>query len=69
MTFKIGTPVQLKGGSPIMTITSTVIDGQGKNHFVCTWFDAADKEQTSSYPPEALRAYTGEGNSTETADD
>jgi len=69
MAFEIGAAVQLKGGSPIMTVTAHGKDAQGKPRVTCTWFDSAGKEQNGTYPPEALKAYTGEKGSEGENDD
>jgi len=55
MTFKIGDTVQLKGGSPIMTVTGLV-----KGMVGCTWFDNTGNEKTSAYPEESLTLYVEE---------
>jgi uncharacterized protein YodC (DUF2158 family) len=60
MTFDIGSVVQLKGGSPIMTVTGTVKDREGKVQWTCTWMDQSDKEQFATYRPEALKMYEEE---------
>jgi uncharacterized protein YodC (DUF2158 family) len=68
MAFKIGDQVQLKSGSPIMTVTSLGKDGQGNPLVICTWFD--DRKQNSGgYLAEALKAYSSEKGSTEGSDD
>jgi uncharacterized protein YodC (DUF2158 family) len=60
MPFKIGDAVQLKGGSPIMTITAAGKDPDGKPRFTCTWFDDRQDEKTSVYPEAALTIYEEE---------
>lgn len=64
MTLKIGDTVQLKSGSPVMTVTGFVPEGSGRQLLKCTWFDQTDNERTSAYPPEALKACGGEESST-----
>jgi uncharacterized protein YodC (DUF2158 family) len=60
MEFKLGDVVQLKGGSPIMTITAFGKDPDGKPRATCTWFDTTHNEKTGVYPLEALRIYVAE---------
>jgi uncharacterized protein YodC (DUF2158 family) len=60
MTFKVGDTVQLKSGSPVMTVTGSVPTAEGKQLLRCTWFDKTDNERTSAYPPEALKACSSE---------
>ncbi len=61
MTFEVGSVVQLKGGSPIMTVTGTVKGLDGKVDLTCTWFDQSDHEKSATYPVEALKPYEDEG--------
>lgn len=56
MTLKIGDTVQLKSGSPVMTVTGFVPESSGKQLLKCTWFDKTDNERAAAYPPEALKA-------------
>lgn len=59
MAFDIGAVVQLKSGSPAMTITSFHTDAQGKRSMTCTWFDNGT-EKSGTFPPEALTVYASE---------
>jgi uncharacterized protein YodC (DUF2158 family) len=58
--FKIGDVVQLKGGSPVMTVIGTRKDLHGNDEVTVVWFDDTDKAQTAEYPPEALKVYEDE---------
>jgi uncharacterized protein YodC (DUF2158 family) len=60
MTFKIGDKVQLKGGSPIMTVTGLGTGARGKPTVSGTWFDSTDNEKSGTYPVEALALYADE---------
>jgi uncharacterized protein YodC (DUF2158 family) len=61
MTFKIGDKVQLKGGSPIMTVTGLGKGAGGKPTVSCTWFDSTDNEKSGTYPVDALEHYSEKG--------
>jgi uncharacterized protein YodC (DUF2158 family) len=54
MTFKIGDTVQLKSGSPRMTVTVIGMTADGKEVVECAWFDGTQR-QNGSFPPDALR--------------
>jgi uncharacterized protein YodC (DUF2158 family) len=54
MGFKIGDTVQLKSGSPRMTVTVVGMTADGKEVVECAWFDGTQR-QNSSFPPDALR--------------
>jgi uncharacterized protein YodC (DUF2158 family) len=54
MGFKIGDTVQLKSGSPRMTVTVVGLAADGKEVVECAWFDGTQR-QSSSFPTEALR--------------
>jgi uncharacterized protein YodC (DUF2158 family) len=60
MTFKIGDAVQLKGGSPIMTVTALSEDLKGNPRVTCIWFDSQQNEKSGDYPVEALTIYEDE---------
>jgi uncharacterized protein YodC (DUF2158 family) len=55
MTFKVGDTVRLKSGSPRMTVVQITDSGW----CVCKYFDRDLREQTGSYPPDALGADSG----------
>ena len=55
MSFQVGEVVQLQSGGPLMTITSTSVGPERAILFCCTWFDKDNKEQSGSYPAEALK--------------
>ena len=54
MGFKIGDTVQLKSGSPRMTVTIVGKTADGREVVECAWFDGMQR-QNSSFPPDALR--------------
>jgi uncharacterized protein YodC (DUF2158 family) len=54
MTFKIGDTVQLKSGSPRMTVTVIGLSADGKEIVECAWFDGSQR-QNGSFPTDALR--------------
>jgi uncharacterized protein YodC (DUF2158 family) len=54
MGFKIGDTVQLKSGSPRMTVTHVGAAADGRELVECAWFDGMQR-QSGSFPPEALR--------------
>jgi uncharacterized protein YodC (DUF2158 family) len=54
MGFKIGDTVQLKSGSPRMTVTVVGMTADGKEVVECAWFDGTQR-QNGSFPPDALR--------------
>ncbi|HLH95239.1 MAG TPA: DUF2158 domain-containing protein [Xanthobacteraceae bacterium] len=54
MGFKVGDTVQLKSGSPRMTITVIGTTADGKQVIECAWFDGTQC-LNSSFPPDALR--------------
>jgi uncharacterized protein YodC (DUF2158 family) len=54
MGFKVGDTVQLKSGSPRMTVTLVGLAADGKEVVECAWFDGTQR-QNGSFPPEALR--------------
>ena len=57
--FNIGDKVQLKGGSPVMTVTNDkhgmdlklgrVFNGE----YTCSWFDKNDQPQIMSFPQDS----------------
>jgi uncharacterized protein YodC (DUF2158 family) len=49
--FKRGDTVQLKSGGPVMTISTTLNDGQ----FQCDWFDEGGVLKHGSFHPEQLK--------------
>jgi uncharacterized protein YodC (DUF2158 family) len=54
MGFKIGDTVQLKSGSPRMTVTGVSMTADGKEPVECAWFDGTQR-QNGSFPADALR--------------
>ena len=54
MGFKVGDTVQLKSGSPRMTVTVVAMSADGKEVVECAWFDGT-QHQASNFPPDALR--------------
>jgi uncharacterized protein YodC (DUF2158 family) len=54
MAFKIGDTVQLKSGSPRMTVTVVGMSADGKEIAECAWFDGSQR-QNGSFPTDALR--------------
>jgi uncharacterized protein YodC (DUF2158 family) len=48
--FRIGDGVQLRAGSPHMTVIKNAKNGQVE----CCWFDRDEKERRSIYPQAAL---------------
>lgn len=52
MTLKIGDVVQLKSGSPRMTVTKLGLVG-GSEAIICSWFDGMQQHH-GSFPPDAL---------------
>jgi uncharacterized protein YodC (DUF2158 family) len=54
MAFKVGDTVQLKSGSPRMTVTVVGTTTDGKEIVECAWFDGTQR-QNGSFPPDALR--------------
>jgi uncharacterized protein YodC (DUF2158 family) len=54
MAFKIGDTVQLKSGSPRMTVTVVGMTADGKEVVECAWFDGSHR-QSGSFPTDALR--------------
>jgi uncharacterized protein YodC (DUF2158 family) len=54
MAFKIGDTVQLKSGSPRMTVTVVGMTADGKEVVECAWFDGSQR-QNGSFPTVALR--------------
>jgi uncharacterized protein YodC (DUF2158 family) len=54
MSFQIGEVVKLRSGGPLMTITSTSVGPGRLTLFCCSWFDKDNREQTGSFPAEAL---------------
>lgn len=54
MSFQIGDVVKLKGGGPLMTVTGTSTGPGRPPLFTCNWFDKDDREQSSSFPGDAL---------------
>ena len=54
MVFKIGDTVQLKSGSPRMTVTVVGMSADGKEIVECAWFDGSQR-QMGSFPTDALR--------------
>jgi uncharacterized protein YodC (DUF2158 family) len=54
MAFKVGDTVQLKSGSPRMTVTLVGTTAEGKEIVECAWFDGTQR-QNGSFPSEALR--------------
>ena len=54
MGFKIGDTVQLKSGSPRMTVTVVGVNADGKEVVECAWFDGTQR-QNGNFPTDALR--------------
>jgi uncharacterized protein YodC (DUF2158 family) len=54
MVFKVGDTVQLKSGSPRMTVTAVGMTADGKEMVECVWFDGTQR-QNGTFPPDALR--------------
>ena len=54
MAFKVGDTVQLKSGSPRMTVTVVGMAADGKEIVECAWFDGTQR-QNGSFPSDALR--------------
>ena len=54
MSFRVGDTVQLKSGSPRMTVTVVGMNADGKEMVECAWFDGTQR-QNGSFPAEALR--------------
>ena len=54
MAFKIGDTVQLKSGSPRMTVTVVGMTADGKELVECAWFDGSQR-RNGSFPTDALR--------------
>jgi uncharacterized protein YodC (DUF2158 family) len=54
MGFEIGDTVQLKSGSPRMTVIVVGMIVDGKEVVECTWFDGTQRH-SGSFPPDALR--------------
>jgi uncharacterized protein YodC (DUF2158 family) len=54
MAFKVGDTVQLKSGSPRMTVTVVGTTADGREIVECAWFDGTQR-QNGSFPPDALR--------------
>jgi uncharacterized protein YodC (DUF2158 family) len=52
--FKVGDTVQLKSGSPRMTVTVLGMTAEGNEIVECVWFDGTHR-QNGSFPPDALR--------------
>ncbi len=57
-TYKIGDIVQLKSGGPKMTV-DTIPKLPTHNHYGCTWFAGAKKEQSSFHVDVIETAVTG----------
>jgi uncharacterized protein YodC (DUF2158 family) len=58
--FKIGDAVQLKGGSPVMTVIGLRKDLHGNDEVAVAWFDDTDNARTAEYPPAAMKVYEDE---------
>jgi uncharacterized protein YodC (DUF2158 family) len=54
MAFKVGDTVQLKSGSPRMTVTVVGMTADGREIIECAWFDGTQR-QSGTFPSEALR--------------
>ena len=54
MAFKIGDTVQLKSGSPRMTVTLVGMSADGKEVVECAWFDGSQREN-GRFLTDALR--------------
>jgi uncharacterized protein YodC (DUF2158 family) len=54
MSFKVGDTVQLKSGSPRMTVIGVGRAADGEEVVACAWFDGTQR-QNGSFPPDALR--------------
>jgi uncharacterized protein YodC (DUF2158 family) len=54
MAFKVGDTVQLKSGSPRMTVTVVGMNANGQEIVECAWFDGTQR-QNGTFPAEALR--------------
>jgi len=54
MSFKVGDTVQLKSGSPRMTVIVVGRSADGEEFVECAWFDGTQR-QNGSFPLDALR--------------
>lgn len=54
MSFKVGDTVQLKSGSPRMTVLVVARAADGREVVECAWFEGAQR-QSGQFPPDALR--------------
>jgi uncharacterized protein YodC (DUF2158 family) len=54
MSFKVGDTVQLKSGSPRMTVIGVGRATDGEEIVACAWFDGTQR-QNGSFPPDTLR--------------
>jgi uncharacterized protein YodC (DUF2158 family) len=54
MAFKVGDTVQLKSGSPRMTVIVVGTTAEGKEIVECAWFDGTQR-QNGNFPSEASR--------------
>src|ERR1700692_3845565 len=54
MPFKVGDTVQLKSGSPRMTVTVVGMSADGKEVVECAWFDGTLRPN-GAFPPDTLR--------------
>jgi uncharacterized protein YodC (DUF2158 family) len=52
--FKPGDVVQLKSGGPNMTVTQVGTNGFGNPTVWVTWFGEKNKQENSTFTPEAL---------------
>lgn len=57
MAWKVGDEVQLKSGSPIMTVAEPpTTDAAGAPIVLCAWFDKGEKK-VDAFHPDSLKAY------------
>ena len=58
MEFKVGDTVELKSGSPIMTVEAVIGPAMGRDYTVirCKWFDDKRNVHTESFRPEMLES-------------
>ncbi len=54
MGFKVGDTVQLKSGSPRMTVIGIGRAADGEELVACAWFDGTQR-QNGSFPSDTLR--------------
>ena len=54
MDFSVGDVVELKSGSPKMTVTH-IDNSEGPVYVWCRWFSAENKVNAQQFPPAALQ--------------